>query len=106
MAFEDDLESNVITRKKAQKEVKKPRLYKVMMHNDPYTTREFVVDVLKGVFHRTESQAVNIMLHVHNNGVGVAGVYPFEVAETKIQTVERLAREYEYPLRLTMEPEE
>lgn len=106
MAFEDDNDHAVITRKKVEKKLKKPPLYKVLLHNDPYTTREFVVEMLRGVFHRSETESVQIMLHVHNNGVGVAGVYPFEVAETKIQTVENLAREYEFPLRLTMEPED
>ncbi|MBK8169080.1 MAG: ATP-dependent Clp protease adaptor ClpS [Sandaracinaceae bacterium] len=106
MAFENDSDNAVITRTKTEKKVKKPPLYKVMLHNDPYTTREFVVEVLRDVFHRSESESIQIMLHVHNNGIGVAGVYPFEVAETKIQTVEKLAREYEFPLRLTMEAED
>jgi ATP-dependent Clp protease adaptor protein ClpS len=78
----------------------------VLLHNDNYTTREFVVAVLREVFHRTENDAVRIMLHVHHHGIGVAGVYTYEVAETKIRTVEALARQHEYPLRLSMEPEE
>ena len=102
--FEDD--HGVVTESKTKTQLKKPRLYKVLMHNDHYTTREFVVDVLMNVFHHTESSAIQVMLHVHHNGLGVAGVYSFEVAETKIQTVETLAREQEFPLRLTMEPEE
>jgi len=91
---------------KSQKKVQKPKLYKVLLHNDHYTTREFVVEVLKYFFHRTETDAVQIMLHVHNSGVGVAGVYTFEVAETKIEQVEALAKEYEFPLQLSMEPED
>ncbi len=78
----------------------------MLLHNDDYTTREFVVEVLKTVFHKSESDAVQIMLHVHYNGVGVAGVYTREIAETKIRTVEHLARQYEFPLRLSMEREE
>lgn len=84
---------------------KKPRMYKVLLHNDDYTTMEFVVHILVEVFHHTEEDAVHIMLHVHNRGVGVAGIYPHEVAETKVRKVTRMAREYEYPLRCSMEPE-
>ncbi|HTE51071.1 MAG TPA: ATP-dependent Clp protease adaptor ClpS [Kofleriaceae bacterium] len=84
---------------------KRPPLYKVLLHNDDYTTKEFVVMVLQAVFHLGEVDANRIMLHVHENGVGVAGVYPFEVAETKIAKTMQLARRYEYPLQLSMEPE-
>jgi ATP-dependent Clp protease adaptor protein ClpS len=101
-----DTDENVVTETRNQERVKKPRMYRVLMHNDDYTTREFVVDVLRSVFHHSETEAVRIMLHVHYNGLGVAGVYTREVAETKIQTVEQLAREREYPLQLSMEPEE
>jgi len=102
--FEDD--AGTVVEKKSQVRPKKPRLYKVLLHNDDYTTRDFVVYVLTSVFHRAEPEAVQIMLHVHYNGVGIAGVFTREVAETKITAVERMARESEYPLRLTMEPEE
>ena len=94
------------TRTKPKEKVKKPQLYRVLFHNDNYTTREFVVAVLREVFHRGESEAVQIMLHVHYNGIGVAGVFTYEVAETKIQAVEKLAKENDYPLRLSMEPED
>jgi ATP-dependent Clp protease adaptor protein ClpS len=97
---------DVVTETQQRQKLQKPRLYKVLLHNDNYTTRDFVVAVLREVFHRSESEAVRIMLHVHYNGVGVAGVYTFEVAETKIRLVEQLAREHEFPLRLSMEPEE
>ena len=70
------------------------------------TTREFVVEVLKTVFHRAEQEAIRIMLHVHHNGVGIAGVYTYEVAEMKVRTVEALARQREFPLMLSIEPEE
>jgi ATP-dependent Clp protease adaptor protein ClpS len=101
-----DPDSNVVTETLPQKKLKRPSLYKVLLHNDNYTTREFVVDVLREVFHKSETDAVQIMLHVHYNGVGVAGVYTFEVAETKIRLVEAAARENGFPLRLSMEPEE
>ena len=71
-----------------------------------YTTMEFVVAVLREIFHKSESDAVAIMLNVHRNGFGVAGVYTFEVAETKINKTHALAKESEFPLKLTMEPEE
>ena len=102
--FEND--AGTITQVKPDKKLKRPRLYAVLLHNDDYTTREFVVQVLHSVFHRSEHDAIRIMLHVHHNGVGVAGVFTREVAETKMQRTERLARQQEFPLRLTMEPEE
>mgnify|MGYP003350463457 CR=1 FL=1 len=101
-----DDDSGTITETRTERKLAKPRLYKVLLHNDDYTTREFVVDVLCTVFRHTESEAVRVMLHVHYNGVGVAGVYTREVAETKIAIVESLAKEREYPLRLSMEPDD
>ncbi len=106
MAEKFDNDSGVVTEQKPKTKLKRPRMYRVLLHNDDYTTREFVVDVLVGVFHHSESKATEIMLHVHYTGVGVAGVFTREVAETKIAIVEKLAREREYPLRLTMEPDE
>lgn len=102
--FED--ESGTATETETRQKTKKPRMYKVLLHNDDYTTREFVVDVLRSVFHHSEAAAMRIMLHVHMTGIGVAGVFTREVAETKVAIVERLAREREYPLQMTMEPEE
>ncbi len=99
-------DSAVATESKTRQKLKRPPLYKVLLHNDNYTTREFVVAVLREVFHKGETDAVQIMLHVHYNGIGVAGVYPYDVAETKIRTVEKLARDNEFPLRLSMEPED
>ncbi len=90
---------------KERAKTKKPPMYRVLLHNDDYTTKEFVVLVLNHIFHRSEADAASIMMHVHNNGVGVAGVYPYEVAETKIQKTETLAKRYEYPLQLSLEPE-
>ena len=85
--------------------VEKPRKYKVLFHNDDYTTMEFVVWLLMTVFHHDTTSAQRIMLHVHQKGMGVAGVYPREVAETKVQKVLDLARSHEFPLECTMEPE-
>ncbi len=85
---------------------KKPPMYKVLLHNDDYTTREFVVWVLQSVFHKNEDEATSIMSHVHTNGVGVAGVYTFEVAETKVTKTMALAKAQQYPLQLSIEPAE
>ena len=100
--FEDD--GDVVVETRTKPKTKRPPMYRVLMHNDDYTTREFVVYVLTGVFHHSEASATRIMLHVHHNGVGVAGVFTREVAETKIHRVEILAKEHEFPLRLSMEP--
>ncbi len=86
-------------------EAREPRRYKVLLLNDDYTTMEFVVMILMTVFHHPEARAVEIMLAVHHEGAGVAGVYPFEVAETKVGKVHDLARQNEFPLRCTLEPE-
>jgi ATP-dependent Clp protease adaptor protein ClpS len=98
-----DDETGVITERRTERKLKKPKLYKVLLHNDDYTTMEFVVFILQGIFHRSEADAVQVMLHVHKNGIGVAGVYAYEIAETRIAQVEALARQQEFPLRCTME---
>lgn len=98
---EREFDHEVITETK--KKLKRPPLYKVLLHNDDYTTKEFVVQILQYVFHKEHTEAVQIMLHVHKSGIGVAGVYPYEVAETRVALVENLARQYEYPLKCSME---
>ena len=98
--------TGVVTETKKKEQLKRPPLYKVLFHNDNYTTMEFVIEILRGIFMKSESDAVAIMLNVHTNGFGVAGVYTRDVAETKINKTHQLAREREYPLKLTMEPEE
>lgn len=85
--------------------VRPPRLYKVLLHNDHYTTMDFVVDVLCDVFGKSATEAVRIMLQVHHDGAGVAGVYPAQLAETKVGAVHDRARANGYPLRCSMEPE-
>lgn len=82
-----------------------PRRYKVLFHNDDYTTMEFVVEVLKKFFHKNDTEAVFIMLKVHRTGSGVAGVYTRDVAETKVSEVMKYARENGMPLLVTAEPE-
>uniref|UniRef100_A0A7C4MKZ8 ATP-dependent Clp protease adapter protein ClpS n=1 Tax=Desulfatirhabdium butyrativorans TaxID=340467 RepID=A0A7C4MKZ8_9BACT len=88
-----------------EEQLTEPPLYKVILLNDDYTTMEFVVDILMSVFQKTIEEATTIMLAVHRKGSGVAGVYPYEIAETKVDTVHTLARENGFPLRCTMEPE-
>jgi ATP-dependent Clp protease adaptor protein ClpS len=94
---------DVVTRTRTEKKLKQPPLYRVLLHNDDYTTMEFVVHVLQAIFNHAEAEATQIMLHVHRKGIGVAGVYTREVAETKIDQVHALARTHEFPLRCSMD---
>jgi ATP-dependent Clp protease adaptor protein ClpS len=103
MASQRRHEPGVATRTRPKARLKRPALYKVLLHNDDYTTMEFVVWVLQTVFHHDETTATRIMLHVHRNGIGVAGVYAYEVAEVRAAKVETLARAHEYPLRCSLE---
>jgi len=95
--------TSVVTERRTERKLKKPKMYKVLLHNDDYTTMEFVVYVLQSIFHRSEADAVQIMLHVHRNGIGVAGVYTYEIAETRVIQVEALAKQNEFPLRCSLE---
>jgi ATP-dependent Clp protease adaptor protein ClpS len=88
-----------------QPKVKQPRRYTVVLHNDDYTTMEFVVLVLMKFFHKSETEATQIMLHVHHRGFGVVGVFPRDVAETKAVQVMDYAKEHGHPLKCTAEPE-
>jgi ATP-dependent Clp protease adaptor protein ClpS len=99
----EDRAGDVAVATRTERKLEKPKMYKVLLHNDDYTTMEFVVFVLQGIFHHPETEAMQIMLHVHKHGIGVAGVYTREVAETRIAQVEALARHHEYPLRCSME---
>ena len=83
--------------------VEEPPLFQVLLHNDDYTTMEFVVWVLQSIFNMPEDEAVRVMLNVHVRGVGVAGIYTFEVAEMKVEKTTALAREHEFPLLCTLE---
>lgn len=102
----DDGDTGVATETKKKEKLEKPKLYRVIFHNDNYTTMEFVIAVLREVFHKSEADSVSIMLNVHRTGYGVAGVYTYELAETKVNRTHQLAKEAEFPLKLTMEPEE
>ncbi len=84
-------------------QVQEPSLYKVLLHNDDYTSMEFVVSVLENVFRKNTSEASKIMMNVHQEGVGIAGIYTREICETKVAIVHELARQSEFPLRCTIE---
>jgi ATP-dependent Clp protease adaptor protein ClpS len=87
----------------SEEKVEQPPLFKVLLHNDDYTTMDFVVWVLESVFNMAEEQAVQVMLNVHLRGTGVAGVYTYEVAEMKVEKTIALAQEHEFPLLATLE---
>jgi len=103
MDFDDELEGTLKTRK--ERKTRRPRRYKVLLHNDDYTTMDFVVSVLIRHFHKSPAEATHVMLQVHQQGLGVAGSYPKEVAETKVVEVTEEARAMGMPLKLTTEAE-
>ncbi len=88
-----------------KRKTKRPSLFKVLLHNDDYTSMEFVVEILVRYFHKSATEATQIMLHVHQKGIGVAGVYTRDIAESKVAQVTDYARESGMPLLLTLEPE-
>lgn len=100
----DDPGVGTVTRTRVK--TKKPSLYRVLLLNDDYTPMEFVVFILERFFNRSREQATRIMLHVHQKGVGLCGVYTYEVAETKVAQVLDLAKRHEHPLQCVMEKED
>jgi ATP-dependent Clp protease adaptor protein ClpS len=96
-----DIETNERTRNRQR--VQEPSLYRVLLHNDDYTTMEFVIEILVVVFNRSMEDATRIMLNVHRNGIGICGTYPYEIAETKVEIVKVLARKSDFPLKCSME---
>lgn len=86
-------------------ELKEPDMYRVLLHNDDYTTMDFVVKILEEVFHKTQEESVAIMMSVHQKGMGVCGVYPKEIAEFRVTQVTSRAQQAGFPLRCTMEKE-
>lgn len=104
MARQVKEDGQVLTRKRAK--VREPGMWKVLLHNDDYTTQEFVVFLLKTVFRRSEPEATVIMLSVHKAGVGVAGIYTKDVAETRTERGRQLAEREGFPLLLTVEAED
>jgi ATP-dependent Clp protease adaptor protein ClpS len=98
-----DLRGGVVT--KTEPKTKRPSLYKVLLLNDDYTPMDFVVYVLERFFNKQSEEANRIMMHVHQKGVGICGVYTYEVAETKVAQVTNFARQHQHPLQCTMEKE-
>lgn len=95
--------NNVVV--KAKPKTKKPAMYRVLILNDDYTPMEFVVHILERFFNKSREEATRVMLHVHKRGVGVCGVYTYEIAETKVQQVMDFARQHQHPLQCTLEKE-
>jgi ATP-dependent Clp protease adaptor protein ClpS len=93
--------TGVVTERRVRTE--RPGMFKVLLHNDDYTPMEFVTEVLERFFSKTHAEATEIMLAVHHKGLGVCGIFPYEIAETKVAQVTEAAREQEYPLQCTME---
>src|SRR5688572_17428051 len=90
---------------RTKQETKRPDLFKVLLLNDDYTTMEFVVEVLENIFNKAPAEAYRIMMAVHTQGKGLCGVYPYDIAETKVETVIDRARESGFPLKAMLEPE-
>jgi len=96
-------ENDLLLEEEEEIKLKKPAMYRVLIHNDHYTPREFVVVVLQQVFHKSEAEGKVIMLEAHTKGMAVVGIYTQEVAKTSIYIVEKMAEEFSYPLRCTLE---
>jgi ATP-dependent Clp protease adaptor protein ClpS len=105
MSPRPDTHESTLTDSRTDQKLQLPRMWRVLLHNDDYTTQDFVVWVLETVFHKPTAEAFDIMLSVHRSGMGIAGVYTHDVAETKLKTTRQLAEEHEFPLLVTMEPE-
>jgi ATP-dependent Clp protease adaptor protein ClpS len=101
-----DTRESTLTEPQSDVQLERPRLWRVLLHNDDYTTQDFVVWILETIFHKERGEAFEIMMSVHRSGMGVAGVYTHDVAETKLKTTRQRAEEHEFPLLVTMEPED
>ena len=99
--FNPEIEEEISS--EIEEDVREPSMYRVLLHNDDYTSMEFVVEVLIYIFQKSWEESTQIMLKVHKEGIGVCGVYPYEVAETKVEMVEAIAQENGFPLKCTME---
>jgi ATP-dependent Clp protease adaptor protein ClpS len=106
MSSRPDSKESVLTESRTEQKLERPRLWRVLLHNDDYTTQDFVVWVLETIFQKPRGEAFTIMMSVHRSGMGLAGVYTHDVAETKLKATRQLAEEHEFPLLVTMEPEQ
>ena len=96
---------STLTDTRGEQKVQHPRMWRVLLHNDDYTTQEFVVWVLESIFRKPRGEAIAIMLNVHRSGLGIAGIFTRDVADTKVKATQELAEQHEFPLLVTMEPE-
>jgi ATP-dependent Clp protease adaptor protein ClpS len=96
---------SALVESRSEQKLQRPRMWRVILHNDDYTTQDFVVWVLETIFYKPRAEAFAIMMSVHRSGIGVAGVFTHDVAETKVKTTQQRAEEHEFPLLVTMEPE-
>ena len=96
---------STLTETRSDQKLQRPRMWRVLLHNDDYTTQDFVVFVLETIFQKPPAEAFAVMMNVHRSGLGIAGIFTHDVAETKVKATQRLAEEHEYPLLVTMEPE-
>lgn len=101
--FDQQAEGGAVT--ESRRDVRRPPLYKVVLHNDDFTTQEFVVLILERIFHHDPGAAWHIMMHVHRRGSGIAGLFPYEIAEAKVARVHDLARAHDFPLKCSIEEE-
>jgi ATP-dependent Clp protease adaptor protein ClpS len=100
-----EFDDAVIAENENELEVKEPSRYKVLLHNDDFTTMDFVIFVFQTVFQHPFEEAFRLMYQVHTEGIAIGGIYPYEIAEMKVEKVTQLAQEYEYPFLCTMEEE-
>lgn len=100
-----DSENDSAVLTESETKLEKPKLYKVILHNDDFTTMEFVVFILQHVFKRSDEEAFSIMLKVHNEGIGIAGIYSYEIANMKAEKAMNISKSNEYPLLCTVEEE-
>ena len=96
---------STVTQSRQEQKLQRPRLWRVLLHNDDYTTQGCVVWILETIFHKARGEAFAIMMSVHQSGTGLAGIYTHDIADTKVKTTKQLAEEHEFPLLVTMEPE-
>jgi ATP-dependent Clp protease adaptor protein ClpS len=105
MSTRPDTRESTLINPDAEQKLEHPRMWRVLLHNDDYTTQDFVIWVLESIFHKPRGEAFAIMMNVHRSGLGIAGVYTYDVADTKVRTTKQMAEEHEFPLLVTMEPE-
>ena len=96
---------SILTESREELKLERPRMWRVLLHNDDYTTQDFVVWILETIFHKPRGEAFAIMMSVHQSGTGLAGIFTYDIAATKVRTAKQLAEEHEFPLLVTMEPE-